>query len=329
MSSCTHRTRNAEQRWPALLNADCTASMTTCSGSAELSTIIAFCPPVSAISVPIGPLRPASVRWMIRAVSVEPVKATPATRGSATAAAPTTRAVARQEMQHVGRYAGLQQQPHGVGGHQRRLLGRLGQHRIARRERGGDLAGEDREREIPRADAGEHAAAVQAQFVALARRSRQALRARELVPRPGRVVPQEIHRLAHLGDAVRHGLARLAHAHRDELRRAVLEQVGRLVQRIAAHRGRRGVPARLCADRDVDGGAHMRRPSALATVPTTSALFAGLRIVSVVAPGRSSPPTSGAATQGRRDTCSMRAAIAWHSAPFARCIPSEFLRSGW
>ncbi len=90
MSSCTHSTRNAEQRCPALLNADWTASMTTCSGSAELSTIIAFWPPVSAISVPIGPLRPASVRLMIRAVSVEPVKATPATRGSATAAAPTT-----------------------------------------------------------------------------------------------------------------------------------------------------------------------------------------------------------------------------------------------
>ena len=57
MSSCTQRTRSAEQRWPALLNAEWTASMTTCSGSAELSTIIAFWPPVSAISVPIGPLR--------------------------------------------------------------------------------------------------------------------------------------------------------------------------------------------------------------------------------------------------------------------------------
>ena len=42
--------RSAEQRWPALSNADDSASATTCSGSAELSTIIAFCPPVSAMS---------------------------------------------------------------------------------------------------------------------------------------------------------------------------------------------------------------------------------------------------------------------------------------
>ena len=39
------------------------------------------------------------------------------------------------------------------GGDQRRFLGRLGDHRIAGGERRGDLAGEDRQREIPRADA--------------------------------------------------------------------------------------------------------------------------------------------------------------------------------
>ncbi len=50
MSSCTNSTRSAEQRWPAALKAEVTASFTTCSGSAELSTIIAFWPPVSAIS---------------------------------------------------------------------------------------------------------------------------------------------------------------------------------------------------------------------------------------------------------------------------------------
>ena len=50
MSSCRQSTRSAEQRWPALSNADTSASSTTCSGSAELSTIIAFWPPVSAIS---------------------------------------------------------------------------------------------------------------------------------------------------------------------------------------------------------------------------------------------------------------------------------------
>ena len=54
VSSCRQSRRSAEQRCPALSNADCAASRTTCSGSAELSTIIAFWPPVSAISVAIG-----------------------------------------------------------------------------------------------------------------------------------------------------------------------------------------------------------------------------------------------------------------------------------
>ncbi len=88
MSRCTHSTRSAEQRWPALSNADTSASATTCSGSAELSAIIALRPPVSAISGTSGN-RDASVRAMIAATSVDPVNATPATRASATSAAPT------------------------------------------------------------------------------------------------------------------------------------------------------------------------------------------------------------------------------------------------
>ena len=88
MSSCTHRTRSAEQRWPALSNADVSASATACSGNAELSTIIAFWPPVSAISTG-SSRRSASVRLMSCATSVDPVNSTPAIRGSATSAAPT------------------------------------------------------------------------------------------------------------------------------------------------------------------------------------------------------------------------------------------------
>jgi hypothetical protein len=49
-SSCTHSTRSAEQRWPALSKAEAITSATTCSVSADESTIIAFCPPVSAMS---------------------------------------------------------------------------------------------------------------------------------------------------------------------------------------------------------------------------------------------------------------------------------------
>ena len=90
MSSCTSSTRAAEQRWPADVNAEPSASLTTCSGSEELSAIIAFWPPVSAIRVAMAPLsRAASARLIRRAVSVEPVKQTPATRGSRVSAAPT------------------------------------------------------------------------------------------------------------------------------------------------------------------------------------------------------------------------------------------------
>ena len=57
ISSCRYSTRSAEQRWPALVNAEVTASSTTCSGSAVASTTMALTPPVSAISGTIGPSR--------------------------------------------------------------------------------------------------------------------------------------------------------------------------------------------------------------------------------------------------------------------------------
>ena len=65
-------------------------SRVTCSGSAELSTIIAFWPPVSATNGMIGPSRSASVRLIMRAVSVEPVNTTPASSGCAVSVPPTT-----------------------------------------------------------------------------------------------------------------------------------------------------------------------------------------------------------------------------------------------
>ena len=64
-------------------------SCVTCSGSAVESTIMALRPPVSAISGTMGRRSSsASVRWMFFAVAVEPVKAMPATRRSATSAWP-------------------------------------------------------------------------------------------------------------------------------------------------------------------------------------------------------------------------------------------------
>ncbi|OIQ81086.1 hypothetical protein GALL_371540 [mine drainage metagenome] len=84
--------RSAEQRWPAESKADAMMSVTACSGSADESTTIAFCPPVSAISGigrPRESSRSASCAWISRATSVEPVNITPRTRASPTSAAPT------------------------------------------------------------------------------------------------------------------------------------------------------------------------------------------------------------------------------------------------
>ncbi len=96
---------SAEQRWPALLKPDATASSTTCSASAELSTIIALRPPVSAMSVAMLPFRAARLRSISRAVSVEPVNATPAMRLIPRQRGTDRATVARQELQHLNGHA--------------------------------------------------------------------------------------------------------------------------------------------------------------------------------------------------------------------------------
>ena len=107
-----------------------------------------------------------------RAVSVEPVKATPAISGCEVSAAPT-RAVAGRELDDGLGDAGGMHQLDRQRADQRGLLGRLGDRGIARGERRGDRADEDRQREIPGGDAGEHAAAVEPQLVQLAGRPGQ------------------------------------------------------------------------------------------------------------------------------------------------------------
>ena len=154
-----HSKRSAEQRWPALLNADVSASRTTCSGSAELSTIIALTPPVSAISVASGPSRAASAELIARAVSTEPVNATPATRASPSSASPSARPSPGRNCSAPAGMPALLEQRDGARRDERALLGRLRDDGVAGRERRGDLPREDREREIPRAHAEEHAAA--------------------------------------------------------------------------------------------------------------------------------------------------------------------------
>ena len=104
----------------------------------------------------------ASERLMSRAVSVEPVKATPAMRGSPVSVGPIFEPRPGTKCSTSPGNAACVQQAHHLGGDERRLLRRLRDHGIAGGERGRHLAGEDREREIPGADAGEDAAAAQA-----------------------------------------------------------------------------------------------------------------------------------------------------------------------
>ncbi len=88
------------------------------------------------------------------------------------------------------------QDAHGFGGDQRGFLGRLGDDAVAGHQRSGDLAHEDGQREIPRADAQHRAERVVGDVERLA----------GLIG----IVAQEIHRFAHFGNGVGGRFAGLA-----------------------------------------------------------------------------------------------------------------------
>jgi hypothetical protein len=83
---------------------------------------------------------------MLRATSVDPVKMTPAMRGSPTSAAPTVSPRPGRKLQSGDGNARAMQQPNRFVRDQRRLLRWFGEHRIARGERSRNLADEDRQR---------------------------------------------------------------------------------------------------------------------------------------------------------------------------------------
>ena len=153
-------------------------------------------------------------------------------------------AVSRQQMQDIARYASRQQMPHRRGSDERGLFGRLGNDGIAGGERGRDLAGEDRQRKIPRRDAGEDAATVQPDLILLAGRAGQALRHGEFGARAGRVIAQEIDGLAHLRQGGRYGAAALANDQRHQRGAVLLVEIGGAFENRGALFGWRIVPAR-------------------------------------------------------------------------------------
>ncbi len=128
------------------------------------------------------------------------------------------RTAAGQQLQRIARHAGAMQQRHGQMRDQRCLFRRFRQHRIAGGQRGGDLAGEDCQRKIPRADAGEHPGRVR-------------------VGNSGGVIAQEIHRLAQLGNGVGQALAGLAGEQGKDFAETLLVEIGGPVQDRAAFGG--------------------------------------------------------------------------------------------
>ncbi len=134
---------------------------------------------------------------------------------------------------------------HGHGGDHRGLLRRLGDHRVAGRQRGGDLAEEDRQREVPRADAGKHAAAVQTQFVRSPVGPGSSGSANRSAARG--VVAAEIDRLAHFGQRIGDRLAASRTALRSALAVALSRRSAEAFEHGArARHGRARSTARLC-----------------------------------------------------------------------------------
>ena len=121
--------------------------------------------------------------------------------------------VARQQLQRCRRHARPVQQIDRESGDQRCLFGGLRQHGIACRQCGRNLAGEDRQREVPRADADKHPT-----------------RRRGLCCALIGVIAQKIHRLAQFGHGIRQALARLARQQGEDRAEFGLVQIGGAAQ---------------------------------------------------------------------------------------------------
>ena len=174
------------------------------------------------------------------------------------------RAVARQELQHLGRHAGLVQQPHRFMGDQRRLLRGLGHHAVAGSQCGRDLSREDRDREVPRRDAGKDAAPVQRDLVALAGGAGQQHWTGKLGPAALRIVAQEVHRLAQVGHGIVQSLARLAHQQRHQADAVRLVEIGGALENRRARHAALQVPAMLrrgCSGHGPAPRPHRRLPA--------------------------------------------------------------------
>ena len=148
-------------------------------------------------------------------------------------------------MQNLFRDAGLKQKTHRLGRHQRGLPGGFGEHRVAGGQRRHHLAQENRQREIPRRDAQEHAAAMEAELVALPGRALEDLRLGEFLPGLQGVIAAIVGGLAHLGKAVGNRFSRFAAGQVNEGRAAVLDQAGHFVENVGPGIAAQRIPGGL------------------------------------------------------------------------------------
>ena len=155
------------------------------------------------------------------------------------------RAVAGQQLQHVRRHARLMQDRDALRGDQRGFLGRLGQYRIARDQCRRHLPGEDRQREVPRADA--------------RHRPQRAMRRPERAPRLIGIIMQEVDRLAHLPDGIGQRLAGLAHDQPEQRRHPLLHDRRRAIETGGAIGRRHRRPCRSRRQRPRRRGARLLR----------------------------------------------------------------------
>ena len=171
-SSWTQRSRSAEQRCPAERNAEASTSSQTCSGRAVASAIIVLIPPVSAINTGIGPSFAAKPRWIFVAVSIEPVKATPAIPGKETSLSPSPPSPGKRCKAEPGTPARWKSAIAAAAIKGVCSAG-LARTLFPATKRRGDLPEKDRQRKVPRADAEKHAAPMTMETIVFSRRSSQ------------------------------------------------------------------------------------------------------------------------------------------------------------
>ncbi len=169
-------------------------------------------------------------------------------------------AASRQYLQRGFRHAGAMKEQHGRGGDQRRLLGRLGEHRIAGGERGADLPDKNGQRKIPGSDA---------------RNWAEGFRTFERTPRLPGVIAAEIRRLAYFADGIGKRFTRLARGERNERGALVFEQIRGTLETGGPVGRRNGGPRHAVRRGEIDGARHISR-SGLDDAADNGASVAGI-----------------------------------------------------